>query len=218
MKKKSIMIDMDEVIVKGRFSEFLDDFLGKVDFEKLNGFYRQDLIKGREEEFKKIYALKNLYKKDDDSFVEPLTNCVKVIENLNQDYDIYIVTSYVWKENVIDAAYNLKYKYEYLKHFFPFLNCNNFIFISDKSKIKFDIGIDDRPKNLISCEKKLLFTEFRNEKISKEDLEKDNIIRVNNWLEIQAILSKYKEKEKKHIYDIINFMLYRKRRKVLNVT
>ena len=48
------MIDMDEVIVKGRFTEFIDEFLGGVDFEKLNGFYRQDLIKGREEEFKKI--------------------------------------------------------------------------------------------------------------------------------------------------------------------
>ena len=34
MKRKSIMIDMDEVIVKGRFTEFLDKFLGGVDFEK----------------------------------------------------------------------------------------------------------------------------------------------------------------------------------------
>ena len=190
MKRKSIMIDMDEVIVKGRFTEFLDKFLGGVDFEKLNGFFRQDLIKGREEEFKKIYAFKNLYRKEDDSFIEPLSNCVEVIERLNQNYDIYIVTSYVWKENVIDASHNLKYKYEYLRHFFPFLDCNNLIFISDKSKINFDIGIDDRPKNLISCEKKILFTEFRNKKISKEDLEKDNIIRVNNWLEIQEILIK----------------------------
>ena len=192
MERKSIMIDMDEVIVKGRFTEFLDEFLGGVDFEKLNGFFRQDLIKGREEEFKKIYAFKNLYKKEDDSFVEPLSNCIEVVERLNQDYDIYIVTSYVWKENVIDAAHNLKYKYEYLRHFFPFLDCNNFIFISDKSKIKFDIGIDDRPKNLISCEKKLLFTEFRNEKLSKEDLEKDNIIRVNIWLDVQTLLLEFK--------------------------
>ena len=188
MERKSIMIDMDEVIVKGRFTEFLDEFLGGVDLKKLNGFNRQDLIKGREKEFEKIYAFKNLYKNDDGSFVEPLPNCVEVIERLNQEYDIYIVTSYIWKENVIDAAHNLKYKYEYLRYFFPFLDSNNFIFISDKSKIQFDIGIDDRPKNLISCEKKLLFTEFRNEKLSKEDLEKDNIIRVNNWLEVKKNL------------------------------
>ena len=91
----------------------------------------------------------------------------------------------VWKEDVIDAAHNLKYKFEYLKHFLPFMDVNNFIFISDKSKMKFDIGIDDRTQKLNNCDKKLLFTEFRNENITKEELEKDNIIRVNNWLEVQ---------------------------------
>lgn len=186
--KKTIMIDMDEVIVKGRFSDFLNDFLGEVDFEKLNGYFRQDLIKGREEDFRKIYQFKNLYKKDDGSFIEPLPDCVDTIRKLNECYEVYIVTSYIWKEDVIDAAHNLKYKFEYLKHFLPFMDINNFIFISDKSKMKFDIGIDDRPGNLKNCDKKLLFTEFRNEKISKEELEKDNITRANNWLEVQKLL------------------------------
>lgn len=188
MPKKSIMIDMDEVIVKGRFSDFLNEFLGGVDFEKLNTFYRQDLIKGREKEFKEIYQFRNLYKNDDNSYVEPLPNCVETIEKLNENYDIYVATAYIWNEDVIDASTNLKNKYDYLKHFFPFIDPNKFIFIADKTKIKFDIGIDDRPKFLTNCNKKLLFTEFRNEKISKEELEKDNIIRVNNWLEIKKIL------------------------------
>lgn len=188
MSKKTIMIDMDEVIVKGRFTDFLNEFLGGVDFELLNGFYRQDLIKGKEEEFKKIYMYKNLYKNDDNSWIEPLSNCIDVIKKLNNVYDVYIVTSYFWKENVIDAASNLKYKHEYLKHFFPFMDENNFIYIADKSKIRFDIGIDDRPKNLINCDKKILFTEFRNENISDEELLKDNIIRANDWLEIEKLL------------------------------
>ena len=72
MNKKTMMIDMDEVIVKGRFTDFLNEFLGGVDFEKLNGFYRQDLIKGKEEEFKKIYQFRNLYKNDGGTFIEPL--------------------------------------------------------------------------------------------------------------------------------------------------
>ncbi len=188
MKNKTIMIDMDEVIVRGRFSDFLNEFLGGVDFEKLNSYYRQDLIKGKEEEFKQQYQYKNLYKNDNDTYIEPLPNCVEVIKNLSNFYDIYIVTSYVWKEDVIDASNNLKFKHEYLKHFFPFLNENNFIYIYDKSKIVFDIGIDDRTQNLVSCNKKILFTEFRNEKITDEELKKDNIIRANNWLEIENIL------------------------------
>ena len=188
MKNKTIMIDMDEVIVKGRFSDFLSEFLGGVDFEKLNSQYRQDLIKGKEENFKQQYQYRNLYKKDNNTYIEPLPNCVEIIKKLNEFYDIYIVTSYVWKENAIDASNNLKFKHEYLKHFFPFINENNFIYISDKSKLVFDIGIDDRPKNLISCNKKILFTEFRNEKITEEELEKENIIRANNWLEVENIL------------------------------
>ena len=60
--------------------------------------------------------------------------------------------------------------------------------LTNKTKIKFDIGIDDRPKNLNSCNRKLLYTEFRNEKIMGEELQKDNITRVNNWLEIQQKL------------------------------
>ncbi len=188
MNKKSIMIDMDEVIVKGRFSEFLDEFLGGVDFEKLNSFYRQDLIKGREEEFKEIYKYKNLYKTDEDVYVKPLPNCVETIKKLNEFYNVYIATSYIWKKDVIDASQNLKNKHEYLKHFFPFLDENNFIYIADKTKLKFDIGIDDRVSFLVNCDKKILFTEFRNKNISEEDLKKDNIIRANNWLDVYKIL------------------------------
>lgn len=188
MSRKSIMIDMDEVIVRGRFSDFLNEFLGGVDFEKLNSFYRQELIKGREKEFREIYQYRNLYKNDDNSYVEPLPDCIETIRKLNEYYDIYIATAYIWNEDVIDASTNLKNKYDYLKYFFPFVDHNKFIFIADKTKIKFDIGIDDRPKFLSNCDKKLLFTEFRNEKISKQELEKDNIIRVNNWLDIEKLL------------------------------
>ena len=190
MNKKTIMIDMDEVIVKGRFTEFLSQFLDEVDFAKLNGFYRQELIKGKEEEFKKIYQFRNLYKNDDDTFIPPLPYCVETIKKLQKHYQIYILTAYIWKENIIDAATNLKNKYEYLRYFFPFIDPNNFIFITDKSQIKFDIGIDDRPKNLINCAQKILFTEFRNQNISEEDLQSNGIVRANDWQEVKKILIK----------------------------
>ena len=169
--KKSIMIDMDEVIVVGRFSDYLVEFLGNVNFDDLHTQYRQDLIKGREEEFKKIYKYKNLYKDDNGNYIAPLPDCVKVIEKLNERYNVYIVTTYVWKKDVIDAATNLKNKFEYLHYWLPFIDTNNFIFMTDKTKIHYDIGIDDRILNLESCNRKLLFTEFRNKKITKEELE-----------------------------------------------
>ena len=192
MDKKSIMIDMDEVIVVGRFSDYLVEFLGNVNFENLHTQNRQDLIKGREEEFRRIYKYKNLYKNNNGDYIEPLPNCVDVIKKLNEVYDVYIVTSYIWKEDVIDAATNLKNKYEYLHYWFPFIDTNKFIFMTNKTKIKYDIGIDDRISNLQSCNKKLLFTEFRNKKITDEELTDKGIIRVNNWLEVE---NKIKEKD-----------------------
>ena len=193
MNKKSIMIDMDEVIVVGRFSDYLVEFLGNVNFENLHTQNRQDLIKGREEEFKRIYKYKNLYKNNNGDYIEPLPNCVDVIKKLNEVYDVYIVTTYIWKEDVIDAATNLKNKYEYLHYWFPFIDTNKFIFITDKTKINYDIGIDDRVSNLQSCNKKLLFTEFRNKKITNEELKNKGIIRVNNWLEVE---NKIKERRR----------------------
>ena len=188
MDKKSIMIDMDEVIVVGRFSNFLVEFLGEVDFNQLHSQNRQDLIKGKEKEFKKIYKYKNLYKDDNGDYIEPLPNCIEVIKELNEKYDVYIATAYIWKEDVIDAATNLKNKFEYLHYWLPFVDTNNFIFMTDKSKIRYDIGIDDRVSNLKSCDKKLLFTEFRNEKLTDKELEEKRVIRVNDWLDVKKEL------------------------------
>ena len=188
MDKKSIMIDMDEVIVRGRFSDYLVEFLGDVKFDNLHTQNRQDLIKGREEEFKKIYKYKNLYKYEDGNYIEPLPNCVRVIERLNEQYDVYIATAFIWNEDVIDAASNLKNKYEYLHYWFPFIDTNKYRFIGDKTQIHFDIGIDDRIFNLNNCEKKLLFSEFRNKYLTIDELNKNGVKRVDNWLEVEKDL------------------------------
>lgn len=188
MERKSIMIDMDEVIVKCRFPDFLKEFLGEVDFSKLSGFNRQELLKGKEEDYSKQYAKRSLYNNDDGSFVLPIENSVEIINKLSEKYDVYIVTSYTWSGGVVDAGYNLKYKFDYLKHYFPFLNENNFVFLCDKSKMRFDIGIDDRINNLKTCNKKLLFTEFRNENISDDELKQQGVIRVDSWKDIEEIL------------------------------
>ena len=185
LDKKTIMIDMDEVIVVGKFSDYLVEFLGNVNFDNLHTQNRQDLIKGREEEFRKIYKYKNLYKDENGNYIAPLSDCVDVIEKLNERYDVYIVTSYIWKEDVIDATTNLKNKFEYLQYWFPFIDTYKFIFMTDKTKIHYDIGIDDRISNLESCNRKLLFTEFRNKNVTKEELENIGIKRVNNWLDVE---------------------------------
>ena len=60
--------------------------------------------------------------------------------------------------------------------------------MTDKTKIRYDIGIDDRVSNLKRCDKKLLFTEFRNEKLTDKELEEKRVIRVNDWLDVKKEL------------------------------
>lgn len=178
------MVDMDNVITNGNFTFFLEEFLDrKLDFNKINVKYRQELIKGREDEFREIYQFKNLYEN-----APLLDGCFDVLKRLNDKFDIYIVTSYIWGQDVINAAENLKYKYNYLKEKLPFINPSKYIFTQDKKIMYFDVRIDDRLSGLENGETKLLFNSWSNKSIKDDDLKSKNITRVNNWYEIEKIL------------------------------
>lgn len=183
---KTIMIDMDDVITETRFEQFLEEFLNqKIDMTNSNAYYRQELIIGKEDQFREIYQYKNLYENS-----PLLDGCYEVLERLNKKYDIYIVTSYIWGKNIIDAAENLKNKFNYLQQALPFIDPSKYIFTQNKKIMNFDIRIDDRLSGLENGDIKLLFSSWSNRKISNEQLQEQNIIKVENWYEIEKILSK----------------------------
>ena len=74
---KTIMVDMDNVITDGIFNEFLEEFLGeKIDINSSKVYYRQELIKGREDEFKQIYQYGGLgYELQCNRKLSKQTNC-----------------------------------------------------------------------------------------------------------------------------------------------
>ena len=130
---------MDNVITNGNFIHFVEEFLHeKIDLDAYNKYYMQELIEGREEEFKAIYQYKNLY-----ADAPLLEGCYEVLEKLNEKYDVYITTSYIWKKDVMDAAENLKNKFHYLKEMLPFIDSSQYIFTTHKEIMNFDIRIDD---------------------------------------------------------------------------
>ncbi len=181
---KTIMVDMDDVLTSGKFEEYLEEFLGeKKDIQSDTSYYRQKFIKGREQEFIEQFQFRNLYED------APLFDgCFEVLQKLNQSYDIYIVTSYIWKEDIFDAAENLKNKFRYLQSQLPFIPPQKYIFMENKNMIPFDIKIDDRMKNLENASQKLLFTSWSNKEVSTQELQKNNITRVNNWYDIEKLL------------------------------
>ena len=181
---KTIMVDMDNVITDGIFNGFLEEFLGeKIDINSSKVYYRQELIKGREDEFKQVYQYRNLYEN-----APLLDGCYEVLEKLNNKYDIYIVTSYIWEKDIISAEENLKNKFQYLQQKLPFINPSKHIFTQNKKIMNFDIRIDDRLSGLENSNIKLLFDSWSNKTITNEELKKNNIIRVKDWYDVENVL------------------------------
>ena len=89
---------------------------------------------------------------------------------------------------LFDAAENLKNKFRYLQSQLPFIPPQKYIFMENKNMIPFDIKIDDRMKNLENASQKLLFTSWSNKEVSTQELQKNNITRVNNWYDIEKLL------------------------------
>lgn len=178
------MVDMDNVITDGRFDTFLEEFLGyPLDIENNPCYFRQEFIQGREDEFKEIYQYQNLY---EDAPLLP--GCYEVLQRLAEVYDVYIVTSYIWGRDIINAEENLKNKYQYLKKELPFIHPSHYIFTQNKKLLNFDIRIDDRLSGLTISGINLLFDAWSNRAIREQELKEKNIIRVMGWDDIEKIL------------------------------
>ena len=182
---KSIMVDMDNVITDGLFKEYIEEFFKiKIDLNKTKEYaYVQKYTDNNKEAFWEWVQNKNFYEN-----APLLEDCKETLKKLNKKYDIYIVTTYLWKETIDISGNNLKNKYYYLRKKLPFIPPEKYIFASNKNLMNFDIKIDDKLNNLEGGKTKLLFSAWHNKDISEQDLLKQNVIRVNNWKDIEKIL------------------------------
>lgn len=171
---------MDNCITDPLILEYINEFKNaNYKLDEQTDFYLQNLVTRNKEQFWKFLNEKNLYEN-----AELKDNCYEALKELNEIYDIYIVTSYLWKDGMIDASgNNLANKYNYLKEKLPFIDPSKYIFTTNKQLIKGDISIDDKLSNL-HTNKKILFTAWHNKQISKKDLNEEGITRVNTWEDI----------------------------------
>ena len=186
MNKKTIMLDMDDVININGLSNLIEKFLGHKleELDNTDGYYRQDLLGDKKEEFFKFFVTQNLY-----DYVDIVKDCQEVLEEICKYYDVYVTTDYIWRDVPDYAGDNLKNKYDFLNKNFPFLDRRKYIFTGTKNIVKCDIRIDDKIENLVGDNsKKYMFTAYHNKNIPKEELDKLGIIRVNSWLELREQL------------------------------
>lgn len=178
------MVDMDDVLTCGNFPKILEEYLGyKPDYDNIKNYYMQDILEDKKDDFFKKFKDMDMYEN-----ATLLPDCYDVLKELSEHYKIYICTDYIWREIVEFAGNNLKNKYNFLYEKLDFINPRNFIFTADKSIVNCDIKIDDRVSNIDGASTKLLFTAYHNKDLTKEELDSQNIIRVNNWKEIREIL------------------------------
>lgn len=178
MNKKTLMLDLDQVITDGTWKEQIEEFLNeKLDLEK-TGYYLENALGDRKQEFYDTLDEINMYKG-----AELMPNAYEVIQKLNEKYELYIVSSYDLNDIPNRIGEYLKNKYDFIYQKLPFLTLEQLIFTNKKSLCNFDIGIDDKLNNLTGCTKKILYRSWHN-----KNVEDDNVIIVENWNDIQKIL------------------------------
>lgn len=183
---KRVLIDVDDVITnQDGWLYVINDFL-KTNYtvEDVKGYYIQDLVPiEMKNEFVKFFLTQNTY-----SHSKINDNCIEVIKKLNEKYEIYFCSSYVFRDSPENSGIFLMQKFDFLKNNFPFIDPSRFTFQSNKSLLNCDIKIDDIVRNLKNAEMKILYTAYHNKNISDEELKLKNIIRANNWKDIEKIL------------------------------
>lgn len=174
------MIDMDDVITTGGFLYLINEYLGtNYTMKDFKEFYMQEMIPDKKAFFE-WFITQNMY-----DYCEMLPNAKEVIEELNKHYDVFIGTSYIFRDIAEQSSIILKQKCDYLQKELPFITPYQYIFLYDKSVLDVDIKIDDKEENLSNCKRKLLFSAWHNVKVSNAELNEKGIERVTGWLEIK---------------------------------
>ncbi|MCI8545080.1 MAG: hypothetical protein HFH09_02480 [Bacilli bacterium] len=185
---KTIMVDMDEVLCIGGHLGIVNKFLNtSYKVEDLPGYYTEDMLpKERLQEYYQFFKTENPYQ-----YAEIIPDAREVLEKLSKKYQLLICTAYYSDVYDMEQSHCLIDKYKWLQQNFPFISPYQYIFINDKSLLNCDIKIDDRLSNLKGYgEQKYLFDSYHNQEICDEELEKEGVIRVSGWKELETILLK----------------------------
>lgn len=185
MRDETMMVDMDEVIVKNGLINLINEFYRTSYTENdFDNYYIQDTLPDKKAFFEYFFT-KNLY-----DYSEFCTGAKEVLRELNEYYKLYIGTSYIFKEYPERAGIILKYKYDFLTRELPFLDPYKFVFLGDKSVLNCSIKVDDRIDNLSPSKTKILYSAYHNHGYSDEYLDENGIVRVNDWYDVRKLLLK----------------------------
>ncbi len=173
-ERKIICVDMDEVIADALGEHLLRynrDFNEKLTIADLHGRWIWDYVPPE-----RLARLEH-YIRTDDFFanLEVMPHAQRVLERLQERYDIFIATA------AMEVPTSFTAKFDWLKQHFPFIRPSHIVFCGDKGILRGDYLIDDNPRQLrrfrgegilFSAPANVLVTGFR---------------RVDNWPDIEKL-------------------------------
>jgi len=188
----TILIDVDDVICDNHFLPVVNNYL--------NSNYKEDDFKSEKYELELFPKAEDRFKFYDyfcsvDSY-ENLglkKGVSQVLERLCQKHRVILLTNACHFENSFAMGRQFFDKWKFLLKELPFFPPENIIFSAQKDLLVADMIIDDRISNLRGGDYKyrLLFSCFHNKNISDEELEKNGIIRMDSWHEIEKFINKF---------------------------
>jgi 5'(3')-deoxyribonucleotidase len=139
---KRILVDMDEVIADtttGMTDWYRKIYGGNIDYNKM--LAGKSLVKGFPDEHQAAVR-QQLYEPGFFRHLPVMKDSIEVLEQMNQRYDIYIVSA------ATEFPNSLKDKLDWLGEYFPFITWQQLVLCGDKKMIQADVMIDDHARHL----------------------------------------------------------------------
>jgi len=174
---KCICIDMDEVMADAvaehllRYNQEHQETISKAD---LHGKWLWEVIPVDR------HAVLEGYLLSDDFFevLEVMPEAQRVIERLQQRYEVFIATA------AMEVPTSFQAKFRWLEINFPFIPPAHIVFCGDKSILQADYLIDDNPRQLRRFQGEgILYSSPHNAMVT-------GFKRVKDWLEIEQLFLK----------------------------
>ena len=172
--RKRICVDMDEVM-----ADAIAEHLLRYNRDHAANLTKEDL---RGKRFWQVvpephHEILDAYLREEDFFavLEVMPDSQRVLQRLQQHYDIFIATA------AMEVPTSFKAKFEWLEKYFPFIPYTHIVFCGDKSILRADYLIDDNPRQLAAFHGTgILYDAPHNITIS-------GYTRVHNWQEIEDL-------------------------------
>lgn len=201
-KKKSLLLDVEEVIFFGGFLQAVNDFLGThYVIDDFKDYYIDAVAipKERMNEFNAFVRERNMFENP-----QMLPYAVETIKLLCDYYDIYLCTDSINPFDVDGSARNFVDKFKALQRILPFIDPRQYIFTSNKSLFNADVQIDDRLSKMENAvDLKILFPSYHNGDVSDKELKVLGAVRAgfdwkDGWINVgKMLIPNYDEVAKK---------------------